>query len=364
MTLFIAVTLALLGLFIALLRSERPLTAMLSVLSMSAAYAMLYLAAPIRLVQDRLGYYNLYNMYDWGWVSSHSTWPPSQGMAENDVLSALMLVAFPDGMTLWQFSLFFLAIVLLLLVVVLLAGVRRKIIALRCLPLVFAFILMDRMFMDLVFNVTQSTVSGLLFLVGFVGFGLLGMVLFGLAALGMHSRMLLLVVSGLPFTLMARILRWLPSAFVGISFLAYLIRHVDPYPFSSIFGFFGYAFRETVAPSGLAGAMTMGFELSSSLSLQLFVGIVVPVAVLFLNRRDRQKSELKPGPGHSGILDFALISSGIVLLLFPEVGMVQRLLVIPLVLLPLFLEERQLVWLAAMKSALYLCYLPVIMTKG
>jgi len=349
------------GILLALNRRRSVFFTLLSTAMLFGSYLLMYVGSTARLSQDRGNYYSMYLKYDWPWLMRHVMRVPHLGMVQDDLLSVWLLRLFPGGLGMTEFSVVFISGFLLAVLVFLGLAVYRGQIALGAAPLVLVAMFSDRLFMDMAFNVTQSSFSGLVFLAGIVGFGWPGVLLLSFVALGLHGRMFILAAFAFVMSFASRLHRsLLPLVLLAAAFV-FVARIVHPYPLTDLLAHFGVMLRGSEAgfdPNQNASffdGISRSFALSPSMLVQIALSIILPAGLAGFGGFSPSGASTVECVGKSRqmMLSYALASGAVVLLLFPEIALAQRLVVVPVVLFPLLLSEERLWWLATIKALFF-----------
>ncbi|TFH72268.1 hypothetical protein E3V39_11785 [Gammaproteobacteria bacterium LSUCC0112] len=302
----------------------------------------MYAIVSSQLAQDRAQYYVWYmgvkNLADLTYYA--------------DPMFSVYLYVLPDNLTEieFRFALMFVLSALLLSLVYL---IRKSLVVVdRAYILIIIVILTDRLFLDFSFNATRSTIAALVFMHIFFVKDRIKLLFLAASLLTHFGIGTLLLVSyviskRLPpgalvrYTIViAALLLFSAKALFDLSF-AEQFRSID------IFNVLLNLEVERVSR-----ALTNSLELTLELSVQFFLGILVPL--IFLSFGERKWNS---GREFSTALDFALFSCLFGLLFYPEFILFQRLMVVPLIIFSASLRMRSLLVLSAVKIPLFFFFI-------
>jgi hypothetical protein len=299
------------------------------------AFAILYLSVSDKVAQDRDEYYAWYREAE----------VLLQNTESRDRFFSWLLSLLPDGLSTSEF-----AVVLAVCFVVLLtyfptrlAG--RLLIPWEYVPLVILVAITDRLFLDASLNATRGSIAVLLFLIGSTSSSTnVGRVLLWAIAFGVHGRLttLLLLIYALALIIGRR--PFLERALIVCSMVAFgariLIGRALVPEFEALDVLLSFIDSESVNRGFLTAT-----ELSASLAVQTAIAVVIPsIAVLLYSYKPPGATAAGPADQEHPlwhIRSFALITCALGLALFPDIVMVQRLFLVSLICLPLFIP----VWL-------------------
>jgi len=320
-----------------------------------------------QVAQDRNSYFAIYHEDNLTRVLKYlASFPFSP---KEDILLSLIFAIMPKGLSLGQFGVVFIGGGILLLVLLLLLLVHSRLVSFSSVPLIMLCVFFDRLFLDMMFNATSSTISAVLFLYGLFGSMISFPVLPFIASFGIHTRMFYLLSIVAVLGWLAGSSRKFLAVFFGISALVFSLR------------LFGFVFIDVDALnaflSGLSASLgrsfwyvfwltrglQQGFPLSASMFVQVFLSVLLPLLLLYahgfselfsINSREDGAFWSKKKVLRSEMLfRFLLVSSGIFLVFFPDLPVFLRLVILPIMIFPLALNERSLPWLAIAKVAVF-----------
>jgi len=348
---------------LALFRKRGPLFVFASLAGSVSAFVAMYARSGIEVAQDREAYYLTYLHPKV--VMPNTAVGQLLNIVDGEVLFHLFMRALPDGLALAGFSVLFMSCWVLVFLAVLFVASNKGLIAFDALPLVALSILFDRMVIDLVFNTTQSSYAGLIYLVGLLSGSWSFFLLFLFMALQFHGRMALLMSAILLPSVLFRRFKTLVFAAFALGMAFFILRLAYPDILLQTGLALGLGRVREILFLPLFSGIWLDYPLTPSIFVQIVLALVLPLAFLILQFRQLRHSSVpsvisggKSGSlklfGQSLSLDFAVFIVCAGLLFFPEISLVQRVLLVPAVLLPLFLSEGYLGRLTLFKVSVFI----------
>lgn len=325
-----------------------------ALIPIGGAFVLIYLFSGDELAQDRSEYYSWY-------LRAETLF---QDPTSRDWLFSGFLALWPNGLMSGQFEFILSSVVFILLGIVLVVAVRQGFASWVSLPTVLLLCVCDRFFLDLVLNTTRSSLAALLFLLScFVDRWLVrGLIL--LVAFGFHSRICVLLAATYALFGILRFSRRLYGILILLAVAVFLYRVVAGgavIPQLEILdGFLAAGDSESVE-RGLKTAS----ELTGSQAMQIAMAVVVPLLMLlFSGCSVARVSESRIKEARGDLFGLAVGAAVICLLLYPDLAFIQRLFVIPIVVIPMYMAEVHLRGLMIVKLAVLCYFLPRYLIVG
>jgi len=323
-----------------------------SLLPLGVAFVTIFVASSDQLAQDRHQYYLWYqNARDM----------LAAGDAPDSLFTRL-LDAFPARLQATGFGILLSTALYAAMLALLGLLVRRGIAPWPHAALIALCAVSDRLFMDAAFNTTRSSLAVVLFLIALVVRPRTVGLLVALAAFGIHGRVTgllsLLLLLSLAAARFPRLLTPLLLAGVG-AFLARLVADVSLLPDTAMLDLV----LADVESESVRRGIVRASALTPSLAVQVGLSLLLPAALLLQAWRrmpaaPRAEAWRRMPPERRQLLCFALCALGASLLLYPDVALIQRLFVAPILLLPAFLPWSLLRRLVTIKFIVILLILP------
>ena len=339
------ITLLLLGLSLCLClcrRCSRYVT-LTAILPMYAAFVLIYLFVSEDVAQDRDAYYQWYLDAERAFFDS-----PSQTFS-------FLLRIMPDGLSAHEFGVVTSSAMFLVIVFLLVNAARQGIIQWNTISLIILVAVCDRMFLDLVMNTLRSSLAAVIFLIGVLlpgwwrRIGLWGTVI------GIHTPAAIVMMGIYAVFCLTkwppRILFLLMGGAVGL----FAVRVWSGAKVITDKSFFEWVIALIGSESVVRG-VTMSSEMTNSLAMQLVLGIVGPWVLLVIWSRVGARGYTKNTnirEPEREVLALTLGTAVAALALYPDLSLAQRLFVIPILSIPLFLPYRVLVGLVVVKFAVF-----------
>jgi len=312
------------------------------VILLTTGFVSLYVIVSPELAQDRYQYYIWYESVD----------SIKDLVYVNDPLFVLLLYVLPDNLTEVEFRATLMLLVSIAMVS-LLINVRKCAVGFgESFLLVVVVVVTDRLFLDLAFNSTRSTLSALLFMhVFFVRGATLKLLCVSCSILihfGLGSLMLLILMMSSILPSRGRV----RNSLVVISCTVFFAKAVLGVDFAS--GLRSVDYFDLLMNLDLERinrALTSSLELTLQISIQFALAIIVPLLFLLSN-----KSRLVDTQNINKSFSFALYSFSIAVLFYPEFLLFHRIMVVPLLVFFALLDRRALLLLSAIRTVLFVSY--------
>lgn len=361
---FVVCALVLLAAAAARLRKSSPFFSIVSMLCSAVAFITLYAAVGGDVAQDRAAYYSTYLNAETFTVSAFRDHVVD--FIDGEALFQVFMGVLPKNLSEPFFAVLFMSCWMGGLALFLFMVWKRGLVSLDAMPLVLLCLFVDRLFIDLVFNTTQSSFAGLLFLsvlllqaFGYVLPALLGLFL-------VHGRMTLLsiLVLSVAFVMRSvRRVRLLPLAAV-VAVTVFTLRLFDHDLLLQTGLALGLGEVRQILFLHLFRGVWLDFPLSLSMWAQVFLAAVLPMALLFSDYRPGKPFRLNLGSGGrleymkdvpaTFFMDFLVVALAFTLFFFPEISLVQRLFILVVAGVPALLGEKKLELLAYLKVGIFL----------
>lgn len=323
-----------------------------SLLPLGVAFVIIFVASSDQLAQDRHQYYE--------WYQRARDLLSDEGA--HDALFTRFLATFPDRLQPAGFGIVLSTALYLAMLALLGLLVRRRTIPWPHAALIALSAVCDRLFMDAAFNTTRSSLAVVLFLVAmtirprYVG------VLVALAAFGVHGRIAALLSLVLVMSLVTSRYPRLHGPLMVAGVMAFLIRLFSDVSLLPDTALLDLALADVESESVRRGLVRTS-AMTASLAIQVGLSLLLPGALLLWARRQRMEAGLAAAwhglhAEQRSLLSFALCSLGVSLLLYPDIALIQRLFVAPILLLPAFLPWGLLRGLVTIKFVVILLILP------
>lgn len=313
------------------------------------AFVFLYLTVGDEVAQDRDQYYFWYRnvAYELGDPGSR------------DQFFSWLLSLLPDSLSKDFFALVLAGTVFLTLAVITRTLVSHHVMPWDHVPLVILAVISDRLFLDMALNVTRGSLAGLVFILGVFARGTGLRWLLWAVAFGIHGRLVPVLVLGYFLSRLLRSHRRTLNLFMGLGVLAFLVKIATGGLIIPQLAAVDWLMQLSESESVRRGLSISG-ELTFSLATQLLVAVLVPLSLLYMSRAGEVGARgPSPAPGQPATLgptEIVALSGttiAIGLLLYPELAMAQRVLIVPLVLLPCLLGRFALTTLVLVKLAIF-----------
>lgn len=356
------------GLVLAFIPRPAKVLTWLSIIAVMISYVIMYQLIGEQVAQDRNSYFAIYHEDNLTRVLKYlASFPFSP---KEDILLSLIFAIMPKGLSLGQFGVVFIGGGILLLVLLLLLLVHSRLVSFSSVPLIMLCVFFDRLFLDMMFNATSSTMSSYFFLFGLFGSLVALPVLPFLASFGIHTRMFYMLACTAALSWPVKRANKLLLFFFGISAAVFSLRllgfvFIDVNQLnaviSGLWSQWGHSYRYLFQ---ITRGIRPGFPLSVSMFVQVFLSVMLPLLFLrfhgfsrlfaTVNQEGDRVRIQKKVFGPELLFSFLLLSSGVFLFFFPDVPVFLRIVVIPIILFPLVLNETSLPWLALVKVAVFI----------
>lgn len=323
-----------------------------SLLPLGIAFVIIFVASNDQLAQDRHQYYEWY-------LSARDLLSDESA---HDALFTRFLAALPARLQPAGFGIILSSALYLAMLALLALLVRRRTIPWPHAALIALSAVCDRLFMDAAFNTTRSSLAVVLFLIAltirprWVG------LLVALAAFGVHGRIAALLSLVLVMSLVTSRYPRLLGPLLVAGVMAFLVRLFSDASLLPDAEMLDLALADVESESVRRGFVRTS-AMTTSLAVQVGLSLLLPGALLQWARRRRPDARLAEAwhglPAEQrNLLSFALCSLGVSLLLYPDIALIQRLFVAPILLLPAFLPWGLLRRLVTAKFVVILLILP------
>lgn len=363
---FLMYAAALVGVVLALKKEAPDWQRWASIGTLCSAYALYYILASDQVAQDRSSYYTLFLHDNLSRVLKYFF---SFAWNKEDILLSLFFVLLPKGLSANSFGILFLLFGLGLYLMFLLFAVRKEVLVFSSVPLVLLVVLFDRLFADLMLNTTASTISATFFAYGlFAAWSPLSVLAY-FFSYGFHTRMFYLLLAILPVTAIVHRRRRILWVSFGVATLVFLLKLsgfvlISQDVFADTVRHVQGLFPASTNPSTpgayarwLLRGLVSGHPLSVSMFVQVALSLMLPLALLWVGQGYGEMTTGMPkgadGERRSGrlpmVFAYLLVTGIVFLFMFPDVALVKRMIILPLLLLPMLLDQTSLRWLAAIK---------------
>lgn len=322
-----------------------------SLLPAYISFVVLYIFTSDEVAQDRSEYYRWY-------LDAEDL---VRDLSSRDSVFSVLLSSLPDGLSQNQFAVFLSSIVFLLLTSVIILVARKGVITWGLVPSVLLVAVCDRLFLDMVFNATRSSLAALVFALGVIMPRRHARALLWAVALGIHTRLGLLLLGIYGIFVIPNWSSALLRAFLVVAMSLFAVRVATGGVLFPELQLIDFVLSRTESESVVRG-LTSASELTLSLVTQILIALLIPTAFLLADSRWTADQALVnhqqiPVRMRAELTGLAVGTVAVGLALYPDLMYAQRLFVIPILALPLLLSDR---WISVLVIVKFVIIAPVL----
>jgi hypothetical protein len=325
---------------------------LLALLPLLGAFVFLYLFVGDEVAQDRNSYYQWY-------LSSTELLADPQS---RDHFFSFLLYLLPEGLSRNEFGIIFSALVFSLIAGFFLLLAKRGVIRWGYVPLILLVIMCDRQFFDMSLNTTRSSLSGIIFLFGLVSNLPILKALLWLLSFGIHGLFFIFLILIYGVSILARKSSALLKILSLIGILAFCLRLIFGLTLGSSFLLSFDRFTNQIESEAVLRGLSTTGELTPSLTVQTVFALILPLILilyryLFLKMGIQNQSVIFLRK-NANLFSFSIVTTFVALVLYPDLMLSQRLFLISIVCLPIYLDFKPLLFLAVFKFFVIALALP------